>query len=199
MSCAIASSIFRMFSACCSSWVWVENLDSFVTPSTSWATSGPNSSSMSARLSSVSSGTSCRSAASIEAESSPISARVKAAAIGWVTYGSPVARTCPSWAATAKSRAFPTVVVSAPGEPSATAASSSRRRTGIGRLAVRSRRLGERGRAGATGASAGGGAAAGSCSSDIGPPRIAGQHAGTARGGLGGPDGPPSCPRLAVG
>jgi hypothetical protein len=37
--------------------------DSFVTPSTSWATSAPNRSSTSVRLYSVSSGTSCRSAA----------------------------------------------------------------------------------------------------------------------------------------
>ena len=95
MSWAIARSIFRMFSACCSSWEWVENLDSFVTPSTSWATSAPKRSSMSARLRSVSSGTSCSRAASIAVESRPRSASVKAAAIGWVTYGSPVARTWP--------------------------------------------------------------------------------------------------------
>ena len=36
-----------MFSACCCSWLWVLNFDSFVTPSTSRATSGPNRSSMS--------------------------------------------------------------------------------------------------------------------------------------------------------
>ena len=63
MSSAIARNIFRMFSACCCSWLWVLNLDSLVTPSTRWATSGPNRSSTSARLYSVSSGTSCRSAA----------------------------------------------------------------------------------------------------------------------------------------
>ena len=63
MSSAIASSILRMFSACCCSWLWVLNLDSFVTPSTSWATSAPNRSSTSVRLYSVSSGTSWRSAA----------------------------------------------------------------------------------------------------------------------------------------
>mgnify|MGYP003694777571 CR=1 FL=1 len=40
MSWAIARSIFRMFSACCCSWLWVLNCDSLVTPSTSWATSG---------------------------------------------------------------------------------------------------------------------------------------------------------------
>ncbi len=42
MSSAIDRNIFRMFSACCCSWVWVLNLDSLVTPSTSWATSAPN-------------------------------------------------------------------------------------------------------------------------------------------------------------
>ena len=47
MSSAIARNIFRMFSACCCSWVWVLNFDSFVTPSTRWATSGPKRSSMS--------------------------------------------------------------------------------------------------------------------------------------------------------
>ena len=41
MSSAIARNIFRMFSACCCSWLWVLNLDSLVTPSTRWATSGP--------------------------------------------------------------------------------------------------------------------------------------------------------------
>ena len=85
MSSAIASSILRMFSACCSSCEWVENLDSFVTPSTRWATSGPKCSSMSVRDWSVSSGTSWSSAAWIEAGSRAISASVWAAAIGWVT------------------------------------------------------------------------------------------------------------------
>ena len=63
MSWAIASSILRMFSACCCSWLWVLNFDSLVTPSTSWATSAPKRSSTSVRLYSVSSGTSWRSAA----------------------------------------------------------------------------------------------------------------------------------------
>ena len=36
-----------MFSACCCSWLWVLNLDSLVTPSTSCATSAPNCSSTS--------------------------------------------------------------------------------------------------------------------------------------------------------
>ncbi len=47
MSCAIAMIILRKFSACfssCESVAEAENLESLVTPSTSWATSGPNSS-----------------------------------------------------------------------------------------------------------------------------------------------------------
>ena len=62
MSSAIARNIFRMFSACCCSWLWVLNFDSLVTPSTRCATSGPKRSSTSARLYSVSSGTSWSSA-----------------------------------------------------------------------------------------------------------------------------------------
>ena len=115
MSSAIASSIFRMFSACCCSWLWVLNLDSFVTPSTSWATSGPKRSSTSVRLYSVSSGTSCRSAASMAIGSMPRSARIWAEAIGWVTYGSPVARRWPAWASTARSKAWSTGSRSASG------------------------------------------------------------------------------------
>ena len=93
MSSAIARNIFRMFSACCCSWVWVLNLDSLVTPSTRCAISGPNRSSTSARLYSVSSGTSCSSAAATATGSMPRSARICAEAIGCVTYGSPDART----------------------------------------------------------------------------------------------------------
>ena len=47
MSSAIARNIFRMFSACCCSWLSVLNRDSLVTPSTSRATSAPKRSSMS--------------------------------------------------------------------------------------------------------------------------------------------------------
>ncbi len=94
-----------MFSACCCSWVWVLNFDSLVTPSTSWATSGPNRSSTSWRLYSVSSGTSWRSAAWTATGSIPRSARIWAEAIGWVTYGSPDARFWSPWASTARSKA----------------------------------------------------------------------------------------------
>ena len=60
-----------MFSACCCSWLWVLNFDSLVTPSTRCATSGPKRSSTSARLYSVSSGTSCRRAAATATGSMP--------------------------------------------------------------------------------------------------------------------------------
>ena len=89
MSSAIARNIFRMFSACCCSWLWVLNLDSLVTPSTMCAISGPNRSSTSARLYSVSSGTSWRRAAATATGSMPSSARIWAEAMGCVTYGSP--------------------------------------------------------------------------------------------------------------
>ena len=94
MSSAIARNILRMFSACCCSWVWVLNFDSFVTPSTRWATSDPKRSSMSPIEYSVSSGTSWSSAAVIATGSRPRSARICAEAMGWVTYGSPEARFC---------------------------------------------------------------------------------------------------------
>ena len=94
MSSAIARNIFRMFSACCCSSETVEYLPSFVTPSTSCATSEPNRSSMSDSAYSVSSGTSWRSAASIATGSMSSSARICADAIGWVTNGSPEARFC---------------------------------------------------------------------------------------------------------
>ena len=104
-----------MFSACCCSWLWVLNFDSFVTPSTSRATSGPNRSSMSWRPYSVSSGTSWRSAAVTATGSIPSSAVIWADAIGWVTYGSPVARRWSWWASTARSNACSTGARSACG------------------------------------------------------------------------------------
>ena len=115
MSSAIARSIFRMFSACCCSWLWVLNFDSFVTPSTRRATSGPKRSSMSDRLYSVSSGTSWRRAAVTATGSIPRSAVIWAEAMGWVTYGSPVARCWALWASTARSNASSTGVRSACG------------------------------------------------------------------------------------
>ncbi len=91
-----------MFSACCSSWVWVESRESLVTPSTRRATSAPNRSSMSASEKSVSSGTSCRRAAVAATGSMPRSARIWAEAMGCVMYGSPEARFCSACASDAK-------------------------------------------------------------------------------------------------
>ena len=76
MSSAIARNILRMFSACCCSWLSVLNLESFVTPSTRWATSTPKRSSRSASVYSVSSGMSCSSAAWTATGSRPSSARI---------------------------------------------------------------------------------------------------------------------------
>jgi hypothetical protein len=115
MSSAIARNIFRMFSACCCSCVWVLNFESLVTPSTRWATSEPKRSSMSLRSYSVSSGTSWSSAASTAAGSMPRSATIWAAAIGWVTYGSPEARNWRAWASTARSNALSSWARSADG------------------------------------------------------------------------------------
>ena len=84
MSSTIASSILRKFSACRSS------LDEngialiLVTPSTTWATSGPKSSSMRSIVVSVSSTTSCRSPAAMATTSSFMSARKSATARGWI-------------------------------------------------------------------------------------------------------------------
>jgi hypothetical protein len=60
---AIASSILRKFSACASSWDWNSILSSLETPSTSSATTLPKRSAISALVMSVSSITSCSSAA----------------------------------------------------------------------------------------------------------------------------------------
>ena len=115
MSSAIARNIFRMFSACCCSWLSVENLLSLVTPSTSCATSLPKRSSMSERAYSVSSGTSCSSSAWTAVRSMPRPARICAAAIGCVTNGSPEARFASPWASIANSIARRTSVTSASG------------------------------------------------------------------------------------
>ena len=60
--------------------------------------------------------------------SMPSSARIWATAIGWVTYGSPVARFWPAWASTAKSKARSTSVRSALGWCSTIEALSAVRR-----------------------------------------------------------------------
>ena len=68
----------------------------FVTPSTSIFTSNPKLASISDKSMPVSSTTSCKSPAAITDELAPISLRRFATAIGWIMYGSPLARNCPS-------------------------------------------------------------------------------------------------------
>ncbi len=95
MSSAMAISILRMFSAC-SCWSDRKEIrDSLVTPSTRWATSGPNSRLTSSIVSSVSSTVSwSRAAASVDA-SRRRSARMDATSSGWFTYSSPDSRRWP--------------------------------------------------------------------------------------------------------
>src|SRR5258706_437452 len=81
-SSAIATIIFRMFSACCCWSVRSEIRPSFVTPSTSRATSGPNSRLTSSSVRFVSSTVSCRRAAAIVSASRPRSASIAALAAG---------------------------------------------------------------------------------------------------------------------
>ncbi len=98
MSFAIATTILRKFSACFSSWVLPAlNFDSFVTPSTSSAISGPKSSEISSLVASVSSIVSWRRPVTMDASSRRISARMPATSSGWTRYGSPDLRICPWW------------------------------------------------------------------------------------------------------
>ena len=85
MSPAIATIIFRTFSACASSPLRNSSFSSFVRPSTMRATSLPNSRSMSPRPTSVSSTVSCSSAAVSVVVSSRRSARIPVTATGCST------------------------------------------------------------------------------------------------------------------
>ncbi len=95
MSSTIARSILRKFSA------WRSSLEEkgmapiFVTPSTTCATSGPNSSRIRSIEVSVSSTTSCSSPAAIVTTSSFMSASRSATSSGWTRYGSPECLTWP--------------------------------------------------------------------------------------------------------
>ncbi len=86
MSSTIASSILRKFSACRSSLVADDSGMALilVTPSTTWATSGPNSSRMRSIVVRVSSTTSWRRPAAMATASSFMSARKSATARGWM-------------------------------------------------------------------------------------------------------------------
>ena len=79
MSLAMASSILRRFSTCCSSTLVYCTRVSFVTPSTMSATAVPKLWAMSSCVRLVSSMQSCRSAAMIASSSRPISAVMIAA------------------------------------------------------------------------------------------------------------------------
>ena len=124
MSSAIASSILRMFSAWCCCSERIEIRPSLVTPSTSLATSGPNSLVSSGVVSSVSSTVSWRIAATIVAASRWSSARMLATSIGWLTYSSPDRRRWPVWALAARWYAFSTSLRSSGGRCSAIRSSS---------------------------------------------------------------------------
>ena len=85
MSLAMAMSILRRFSICSSSLLVYCTRVSLVTPSTISATASPKVRAMSAWVRAVSSITSCRSAATMESSSSPMSTAMSAAATQCVT------------------------------------------------------------------------------------------------------------------
>ena len=91
-SLAMATSILRIVAACWASFESNRSRSSLVTPSTIAATAGPNSASIWAKVTPVSSTASCNSAAAAATLSSPRSAMIVATATGWVMYGSPERR-----------------------------------------------------------------------------------------------------------
>ena len=114
-SFAIATSILRTVAACWASREENFRRSSFVTPSTISATTLPNSDSISATVTAVSSTTSWRSAATTLVASRPRSATIWATAMEWVMYGSPDRRRWPSWAREARAKPRRTIAVSRPG------------------------------------------------------------------------------------
>ena len=105
MSLAIATSILRIVADCWASRESNWSRSSLVTPSTIVATSAPNSRSMSARVSVVSSTASWSSAAAIVTSSRPRPTTIIATPSGCTMYGSPDRRTCSEWAARAVRKA----------------------------------------------------------------------------------------------
>ena len=91
-SLAIATSILRSVAACWASFESKWTRSSLVTPSTIAVTSGPNRSSISPSVRTVSSTASCSRAAAIDTSSMPYWATIPATASGWVMYGSPERR-----------------------------------------------------------------------------------------------------------
>ena len=89
ISSDMAMSIFRIFSACCSSREEKGTLPSLVTPLIKLAISLPNIFVISSKVMSVSSTTSCSKPATTQGVSMPSSTKIQAAATGCVMYGSP--------------------------------------------------------------------------------------------------------------
>ena len=116
ISFAIAKNIFLKFSACTSSLsAEYDNCPSFVTPSTSSATSEPKISVISCSVITVSSTTSCKIPATIVSLSNSRSARMIPTHNGWIMYASPDFRNCPSCAWYAILNAFSTMEISVDG------------------------------------------------------------------------------------
>ena len=103
MSRAIATIIFRTFSACSASRERKRIFSSLVSPSTSEATSSPNSARTSSRVAGVSSTTSWSRAAWSVVRSMPRSARIVATDTGCSMNSSPESRFWPRWAASENS------------------------------------------------------------------------------------------------
>ncbi len=101
----MAKSILRMLSECWRERLFPRRIEILVTPWTSDSTSLPKSFRSSARLTSVSSSTSCRSAAITPSASIWMSTRIEATFRGWTMYGSPEARFCVPWRFSAQSAA----------------------------------------------------------------------------------------------
>ncbi|CPN81038.1 Uncharacterised protein [Bordetella pertussis] len=99
---AMASSILRKLSACCSALVAKSSRSSLDRPSTSSATSGLNFSASSCLPTPWSSITSCSRAADSALASSFQPAQISVTAMGWEMYGAPLARNWPRWAWSAK-------------------------------------------------------------------------------------------------
>ena len=94
MSSAIARNIFRMFSACCCSWLWVLNLRQLGDAVDEVGDLGPEALlDVGEAVLGVLGDVVEQRGASTATGSMPSSARIWADAIGWVTYGSPDART----------------------------------------------------------------------------------------------------------
>src|SRR3989344_5454139 len=112
MSLAVAAKSLRSDSVCLSIPRY-RSVPSFVTPSTSERTSGPNCSSIVFGLTPASSMVSCKSPAVIAWLSIPACASKNPTSAGWVKYGLPEYRFCSLWASFENSYAFVIRAISA--------------------------------------------------------------------------------------